>query len=144
MTVTHELASLLGDYIDNFRVSVTDESGRDHLFSSENGRLSLASIRRQFYILTAPCFRYEHCDGCTNSNDEKCPDAVSPHAIRRGSITHILTEDVSVEVVGHRMDVRRKVLKKHYDRRSLEVNLEQRRGYLEDIRINQLGQHLYI
>lgn len=32
------------------------------------------------------------------------------------------------------MDVSRKVLDKHYDKRSEEVRLEQRRGYLDNIR----------
>ena len=95
--------------------------------------MARASIRRHVYIVTAPCFRNEPCDGCTNSNDKKCPDAVSPHAIRRGSITHFLTEDVPVEIVGDRMNVSRKVLKRHYDQRSEEVKLEQRRGYLDNI-----------
>jgi hypothetical protein len=58
---------------------------------------------------------------------------VSPHAIRRGSITHFLSEDVAAEVVGDRMNVSRKVLEKHYDKRSEEVKLEQRRGSLETI-----------
>jgi hypothetical protein len=58
---------------------------------------------------------------------------VSPHAIRRGSITHFLTEDVPTEVVSDRMNVSRDVLEQHYDRRSEEVKLEQRRGYLENI-----------
>jgi len=35
--------------------------------------------------------------------------------------------------VSDRMDVSRDVLDKHYDRRSEEVKLEQRRGYLDHI-----------
>jgi hypothetical protein len=31
------------------------------------------------------------------------------------------------------MDVSRKVLDKHYDKRSAEVKLEQRRGYLDEV-----------
>jgi hypothetical protein len=58
---------------------------------------------------------------------------VSPHSIRRGSITHFLSQDVPVEIVGDRMDVSRDVLDKHYDKRSEEVKLEQRRGYLDKI-----------
>lgn len=58
---------------------------------------------------------------------------MSPHAIRRGSITHYLSEDVPVEVIGDRMNVSRDVLDKHYDKRSEDVGLEQRRGYLENV-----------
>lgn len=52
---------------------------------------------------------------------------MNPHAIRRGSITHYLTNDVPVEIVSDRMNVSRDVLDKHYDRRDEEVKLEQRR-----------------
>jgi hypothetical protein len=62
------------------------------------------------------------------------PAAVSPHSIRRGSITHFLSQGVPVETAGDRMDVNRDVLDKHYDERSEEVKLEQRRGYLDKIR----------
>lgn len=69
----------------------------------------------------------------TGDDEAKCDEAVSPHAIRRGSITHFLSQDVPVEIVGDRMDVSRDVLDKHYDKRSEEVKLEQRRGYLDKI-----------
>ena len=38
-----------------------------------------------------------------------------------------------VVILGNRMDVSRDVLDKHYDKRSEEVKLEQRRGYLDKI-----------
>lgn len=58
----------------------------------------------------------------------KCPTSVSPHAGRRRSITHQLTEDVPEQVVSDRMNVGMDVLDKHYNRRSKEVKMEQRRG----------------
>jgi hypothetical protein len=57
---------------------------------------------------------------------------VNPHAIRRGSITHHLAGDVPAEIVSDRMNVSRDVLDKHYDRRSADVTLEQRRRYLDE------------
>lgn len=63
----------------------------------------------------------------------KCPGEVIPHAIRRGSITHFLTRDVPVEIIGNRMNVNCKVIDKHYDRRSEEVKVEQLRRYLDNI-----------
>lgn len=73
------------------------------------------------------------CPDCTGTDDRTCPEAVSPHAFRRGGITHFLSQDVPVEVVGDRMNVSRDVVDKHYDNRSEEVKLEQRRGYLDDV-----------
>lgn len=57
---------------------------------------------------------------------------MSPHAVRHGGVTLSLA-DVPVEIVGDRMDVSRDVLDKHYDKRSEDVKLEQRRGYLENL-----------
>lgn len=91
-------------------------------------------MRRMVNRASAPCFQNESCPDCKQRSNKKCPETVSPHSIRRGSITHDLTEDVPVEVVGDRMDVSRKVLDKHYDKRSEVVRLEQRRGYLDNIR----------
>jgi hypothetical protein len=44
-----------------------------------------------------------------------------------------LTEDIPEKVISDRMNVGEDVLDKHYDRRSEEVKVEQRRGYLEDV-----------
>lgn len=133
VAVSEELADLLADYIDDTRPKVTDDDDRRPLLPGMQGRLSRSTIRRLIYKLTAPCYLDEECPGCTEDLDAKCQEAVSPHAIRRGSITHLLTCDVPVEVVGDRTDVSRSVLDKHYDRRSEEVKLEQRRRYLDNI-----------
>ncbi|MEF8893345.1 tyrosine-type recombinase/integrase [Halodesulfurarchaeum sp.] len=120
-------------YVETNRNAVTDDYGRDPLFTTKRGRMHRGTIRNHVYRMTAPCFRNEPCPDCTGESEKKCPEAVSPHAIRRGSITHFLTEDVPAEVVGDRMNVSRDVLDKHYDRRSAEVKLEQRRAYLEEV-----------
>lgn len=133
VAISEELADLLEDYITDTRDEVTDEYGRNPLMSGRQGRLSRSSLRRIIYELTAPCYLGQDCPDCNRDSEGKCPEAVSPHAIRRGSITHFLTRDVPVEVVGDRMDVSRKVLDKHYDRRPEEVKLEQRRRYFDNI-----------
>ena len=133
VAITDGLAELLGEYIEHGRIDSVDDADREPLITSDQGRLCRTSYRRIVYETTAPCFRDEPCPDCVDNPDRKCPEAVSPHAIRRGSITHYLTEDVPTEVVSDRMNVSRDVLDQHYDRRSEEVKLEQRRGYLEDI-----------
>jgi integrase len=133
VAITSNLAELLEQYIGNTRMEVSDEAGREPLFTSEYGRLSKSTLRRNVYRVTAPCFRGDPCPDCTGTAETKCPEAVSPHALRRGSITHALTNDVPVEVIGDRMNVSRDVLDKHYHKRSEEVKLEQRRGYLDNL-----------
>lgn len=132
VAITPDLARVVDDYVARVRHDVTDEYGREPLFATEQGRITRSTMRRIVYRVTAPCFRNEPCDGCV-AGEAKCGDAVSPHAIRRGSITHYLSNGVPVEVVSDRMNVSRKVLDKHYDQRSEEVKLEQRRGYLDEV-----------
>ena len=133
IAITPELTGLIRDHIEAKRYDVTDDHGREPLLTTEYGRMCRTTIRRVVYRITAPCYRKLSCPDCNSDSEEKCPDAVSPHAIRRGSITHYLTEDIPVEIVSDRMNVSRKVLDEHYDERSQEVKMEQRRNYLDDI-----------
>jgi integrase len=132
VALTPDVSEVLADYIRTHRKDETDEYVREPLFTTAHGRMHGNTIRRLIYRVTAPCYRGVTCPDC-EGDESKCPGAVSPHAIRRGSITHFLTSDVPVDVVSDRMNVSRKVLDQHYDKRSEEVKMEQRRGYLDDI-----------
>lgn len=79
------------------------------------------------------CFRGDPYSEYTGTEGGTCREAVSLHGIRRGSMTHGLTNDVPVEVISDRTNVSRDLLDKHYDKRTEEVKPEQRRGYLDDI-----------
>ena len=131
IAISSDLATLFHEYIDHVRTASTDEHGREPFFSTNYGRMHRNTIRCAIYRITAPCFRNEPCPGCTDDRGKKCSEAVSPHAIRRGSITHYLSEDIPVEIISDRMNVGRDVIDAHYDKRSEEVKLEQRRGYFE-------------
>ena len=132
VALTPDVSEVLADYIRTHRKDLSDDYGREPLFTTAHGRMHGNTIRRLTYRVTAPCYRGVDCPSC-EGGESKCPEAVSPHAIRRGSITHFLTSDVPVDVVSDRMNVSRKVLDQHYDKRSEEVKMEQRRGYLDDI-----------
>ncbi len=133
IALSTELTEWIEEYLGNIRNEVRDEYDRRPLITTTHGRMVRTTIRRSIYRVTAPCFRNEPCPGCSGKSRGKCDEAVSPHAIRRGSITHFLTNDVPVEVVGDRMNVSRDVVDKHYDKRSEKVKLEQRRGYLSNV-----------
>lgn len=133
IALSSNLAKLLADYIAEIRYDHEDEYGRRPLLTTRQGRMSRSKMRRVVYELTAPCFFDDPCPECHRGEDRRCGDAVSPHAVRRGSITHYLSEDVPIDVISDRMNVSRKILEKHYDRRSEEVKLEQRRDYMEKV-----------
>jgi integrase len=133
IALTSDLAMLLGDYIDESRNPLKDNYGRQPLLTTSKARMSRATMRRLIYRVTAPCYFDEPCPDCSEGEDRRCGGSVSPHSVRRGSITHYLTKDVPVDVVSDRMNVSRKTLEKHYDKRTEEVKVEQRRDHIEEI-----------
>jgi hypothetical protein len=58
---------------------------------------------------------------------------VSPHAIRRGSITHSLNSEIPENAVSDRANVSKAVLEQHYDRRTKREKMEQRRECLDNL-----------
>jgi len=144
VAVTPETSEVVDDWIDHHRPDRTDEYGREPLVTTKQGRISRTSIRETAYRNTRPCVGSADCphgrdpETCEAMDDTKkrasrCPSSVSPHALRRGSITHHLSSDVPEKVVSDRMNVGRDVLDKHYDERSEEQKVEQRRGYLSNL-----------
>lgn len=145
ISINEDLNRVISDYVDHSRPEVTEEDGRNPLFATQFGRVSRSTIRETCYRWSHPC-KYnggdcphgEDIDSCQALGGEDyspsvCPSSRSPHAWRRGAITHHLTQDVPVKVVSDRMNVTPDVLEQHYDRRSEEIKVEQRREYLNDI-----------
>ena len=142
VALTKDVCNIINDWITHNRPETTDEHGREPLITGPNGRLTISSIRSIVYTVTRPCYYTDTCphsrdmDTCEATkygSESKCPSSVSPHSIRRGSITHFLSEDVPEEVVSDRMNVSRDILNKHYDKRSEEQKVEQRRQHLSNV-----------
>ncbi len=133
---------ILDDYIDEHRPDVIDEHARQPLFATSHGRRSIQSIRATVYYWTCPCRINNECphgenpDTCESNDWESastCPSSVSPHPVRRGSITHHLREGVPLSVVADKTDVSHDVLDEHYDRLSEMESMEVRRRYLDNV-----------
>lgn len=142
VALTSDVCDVLDAYIEVNRYERSDEYGREPLLTSKHGRPNKSSLRDSIYRSSRPCTYGqecphdrdpEKCEAMDRNKASKCPSSVSPHAIRRGSITHHLSEDVPEKVVGDRMNVSIDVLEKHYDRRGEREKAEQRRDYLHDI-----------
>lgn len=133
------LCEVLTGWIEHQHPGVKDSFGREPLIASSRGRAAKSCIRDTVYKVTRPCYYGEKCPDDHNlcptgyGSYSKCPLSVSPHAIRRGSITHHLSKDVPEKVVSDRMNVGPDVLDKHYDGRSDRQKVEQRRGFLDNI-----------
>jgi len=132
---------ILEDYLDNpDRVSGTDEYGRHPLFTTQNGdRPSGQSIYKWVMRALHPC-TYGDCphgrtvESCAargrGASVAKCPSSRSPHAVRRGAITHHLQQDTPPEAVSERMDVSLEVLYQHYDARTEREKMDVRTDHL--------------
>ena len=144
IALSRNVCAVLDDYIRANRIDVEDEAGREPLLTTKYGRIARNSIRRYSYQVTRQCVYDggtcpenrdpEDCRAASNHGSEStCPTARSPHAWRRGGITHMLLEDVPSEVVSDRCNVSQSVLDEHYDTRSKYEQMESRRGFLDNI-----------
>ena len=140
--LSEDVCEVLQDYINVTRDHVTDDYGREPLFTTRGGRMHKSNIRGMVYAVTRPCACGKECphgrdpNACEAGNyrqASRCPSTVSPHDIRRGSITHLLRNDVPKQVVSDRVNSSPETLEKHYSQLTEEEKMEQRREYLSDI-----------
>jgi len=69
----------------------------------------------------------------TGGRVRTCPDTEPRYLFQRWSITHWLRSDVPSKVVSDRADVSEGVIDKHYDERTAQEKMLQRRGYLVNV-----------
>lgn len=139
-----DTVELIEDYIEATRDDVTDEHGREPLLTTASGRPHLQTLQSDCYAVTRPCIINggecpherdpDECSAAVNRTKAyECPSSRSPHAVRRGAITRMLSKDVPKIVVSDRASTSKDVLDKHYDERSERQKMSQRRDYLSDI-----------
>jgi site-specific recombinase XerD len=133
VAVKERTLELLQDWISYNRPDSTDEYGRAPLIATDSGRMAKGSIRKSIYRVTRPCAINGECCGEKGEFPSKCEASHSPHALRRGSITFHLKEDVPKQVVSDRTNVSPDVLDEHYNEMTHEEQMEQRREYLDNL-----------
>jgi len=113
-------------WIEDNRPPHVDINGREALISTEmGGAAARSTIRRVVYVLTA-CG--DVTQGCECSEyPSKCPESVSPHDIRRSSISAWLNRGVDINMLSDRVDSSPSTLERHYDVRSESEKREARR-----------------
>lgn len=134
-------SAILEDYIRQNRDDATDEYGRRPLITTRYGRASKGTIYGTVHRMTQPC-RWGECphdrepESCEAIGDagmpQKCPSSRSPHAIRRGRITHELNNKTPPEALSERADVSLDVLYDHYDARTSREKMDVRREHFEE------------
>lgn len=136
VNISKELAEVIQQYLNNpDRYDVTDKFDREPLLTTESGRPTVDTIRRDIYKLTRPCVYsntcphdrdIETCEATKNASASECPSSHSPHPLRRYSIEQQIDRGVPKEDLCDRVDVSVPVLNKHYDTRSEERKRKQR------------------
>lgn len=143
VSVSPHACSVIDDYFSHQRPDVVDDHGREPLLATSFGRISDSTIRKYVYQWTRPCAigqgcphgrEPEECEATTSSAASKCPSSRSPHAIRRGYITHQLASGVERSYISGRCDLSESVLETHYDARSAREKMEVRRRALDHAR----------
>lgn len=118
-SIDESTAQIIDDWLQDMRPEVSDEYGRKPLLATKHGRIGKTTIRRHVYVATSPGFVDRNCTCDTNSHDlsslHKCSDSVSPHVLRRSSLTAMLRRGNNDSIVGDRADVSKTVLSDHYD-----------------------------
>lgn len=143
VSLTNESCNVLDAWIRDRRPDVTDRHERKPLITTSQGRIHPGTVQNYVYSVTIPCFWNDKCpheriiNECDAANARSeayaCPSSKSPHTVRRGALTHWLSEDIPTTAVSDRASVTPDILELHYDGRTKRRKMEQRREYLEGI-----------
>jgi len=140
VALSQRACSVIDDYLAHQRPDVIDDFGREPLLATRYGRISDTTIRKYVYKWSRPCARNQgcphrrdppECEATEDSAVSKCPSSRSPHAIRRGYISHQLNAGIERSFIGARCDVSETVLERHYDARDEREKMEVRRRVLD-------------
>jgi len=133
-----DVVTVLGDYLTSKDSHPLDKNGREALFTTEEGRASDSTLRRDIYEATSckyadkPREGGEDCDGTCNRDSPICPYSVSPHAVRHGAIEYHLDNGMTIDEVEYFGDVSRDVLLSRYDNRSERRKMKSKRPAAEN------------
>lgn len=127
------MCEILDDWLNGRRPHEPEEYDCDPLVSTPYGRIHPTTVTAIVYnwsrsCLLGPCPNNrtpEDCEAASYEHASKCPESVSSHAVRRGSITSHLESDIPTEVVLARANVAPGDIEKHYDRRSEDGTKEE-------------------
>lgn len=140
--IKDKLVAVIEDFISENRADVLDEHGRRPLFATRNTRISRTTVQRVIYTATRPCHIGKECpheedpNTCEANSYNlacKCPSSLSPHPLRKGAITYLLNKETPKDVISDRMDVSREILDKHYNKQSMNEQMDTRRKYLNGL-----------
>lgn len=142
INLNKEVVTVVDDYLQMNHPKIEDNTDRMPLIGTKEGRAHTTTIRDQIYRVTRPCHylnrcphdrEIDKCEGAKNRFASKCPSSVSPHAIRKGAITHHRNNGWPAKAVSDRADVSQEVLDKHYDKGTQSEKRERRQEFMNKL-----------
>lgn len=142
INLNDDITEVVEDYLQMTHPEVEGENDRMPLIGTTKGRAHSTTIRDQIYRITRPCHylnscphgrEIDECEGVKNRFASKCPSSVSPHAIRKGAITHHRNHGWPAKAVSDRADVSQEVLDKHYDKGTQSEKRERRKEFMNNL-----------
>jgi site-specific recombinase XerD len=142
INLVNEVVQVVRGYLDRYHPKVEDEHSRMPLIGTQAGRAHKTTIRENIYRITRPCHYTNECphartqDSCKAARSKhasKCPSSVSPHAIRKGSLTHHRNNGWPAKAVSDRANVSQEVLDKHYDKGTPSQKRKRRKEFLNNL-----------
>lgn len=135
--ISDDVVNAIQQYIAIHRPDVTDDYGREPLFTTTHGRASRSTLRRWLYKTTSCRWIPQEedvpeCDGICSPDSNVCPQSYYPHAIRRGAIVRHLSGELDPHYASERFDVAQTTIDKHYDPRSKRREKEDRAQAVRD------------
>lgn len=148
--ITEKTAEVIDHYLQYNHPEVSDEHGRMPLIGTPHGRANPSTIRGMVYKWTRPCElgkpcphgkQPSTCEAAENRDKpSSCPSARSPHALRRGYITHVSGDGVPPRVLSDRVDAEPETLETYYDKTDDEEKMAARKELIN--RIMQDGEEV--
>jgi integrase len=133
-------AEVIQEYIDTNRHNVTDDYGREPLLTTEHGRATTSTLRKDCYRYTLPCTigscphdrDPDTCEWVQRDQLAGCPSSRSPHRLRTGSITDHRNRGIPAELASDRVDATIETIERYYDKRSKRERMKTRRRIMEE------------
>lgn len=135
VAIPAEVCDVIAEYIDGPRIDIYDEQDRQPLIASQRGRPAPGTLRGWMYQATIPC-RHSPCPHEREQSTCRytaynyasgCPSSRSPHQVRTGAITWMLTRGMPAPVVAERMNASVETITEHYDKEDPVREMDERR-----------------
>jgi len=143
--IPSETCDVLDTYIEEVRVDMRDDQGRDPLLVSTQGRPTTGTIRNWIYNATIPCRHSpcphdkhpRRCEWTERNEAHHCPSSRSPHQVRTGSITWQLNQGLTYEEVAERVNSDPDTLRRYYDKADDVERMRRRDGLVDRLDFEQ-------